>query len=152
MRRVKFDLVLDENKIVYPDGPAFFREVEIVGGTVYALYSGAKDLDSDDRIQELAVDIQIDKSSVMVGEQVNYTATFNALITITDPVPLSVIDRNNQHVKNIGITITDGVATGSISFDRSGDFSITERSINYHKNVIPSHITLNNPVLIRVYE
>lgn len=100
----------------------------------------------------IMVTVSLDKTNCAVGDTVNYDITFSESITVPYIVPISVSDRNGNHVTNIGCTVTDGSATGLFAIERAGDFTVTDEAINFHHTVIEAPLKLTNQPWLRVYQ
>lgn len=104
-----------------------------------------------DALEPIMVTVSLDKSQCEIGTAVNYDISFSEPITVPFIVPISVSDRNGNHIRNIGCSVTDGVATGSFTMNESGDFTVTDEAINYHHTVIERPLKLVEQPWLRVY-
>ena len=100
----------------------------------------------------ITLTVTLDKYQCKIGEEVNYTIEFSKPLTVADIVPISVTDRQGNHITNIGCTIKDGKASGSFSMLVAGDFTVTNESINFHKISIDSQLEIANEFWLRVYQ
>jgi len=105
-----------------------------------------------DVIEPILVTVELSESQCKLGAEVHYTITFDQPITVPFIVPISVSDRNGNHITNIGCTVTDGVATGSFTMAVAGDFTVTDEAINYHHTVITAPLKLAKKPWLRVYQ
>lgn len=154
MRRVKFPLERNGAIIEYPDDRSYFSNVLIDSDNdlVYADYTGSNGtIEDSDEIFHIALTISVDKNVAAVGEAVSYTGTFTPAFDIPI-VPLSLLNRDGLHVKNAGISVVNGQASGTFTFDRSGDYIINSVGINHWKDIFKINIDLAEDVVIRVYE
>jgi len=102
--------------------------------------------------QTIKVVVLLSHQQCEIGTVVSYTITFSEPITIVSVVPISISDRNGDHVTNIGCTIVDGEASGTFMMDRAGDFTVTNEDINFHKSTITTELELTNQPWLRVYQ
>jgi hypothetical protein len=100
----------------------------------------------------IMVTVSLSKERCTVGELVDYTIDFSEPITVQDVVPISVSDRNGNHVTNIGCTVIDGSASGSFIMEKAGDFTVTNEAINYHRKQINAVLELTEQPWLRVYQ
>lgn len=100
----------------------------------------------------IEVDLTLSTEQCAVGETVTYDITFSENITVPVKVPISVFDRNGQHVTNIGCDVTDGKSSGSFVMQSAGDFTVTDEAINYHRKVIDKELKLKVQPWLRVYQ
>lgn len=163
----------------YPDDSALFRDMKTVEfeGVMYwlCLYSGKLNLETGDKKysdyiktnndEPLSVTVTLDKTSAKLvnGEAiVNYTIEFDEPIEspIAITVPISITDRNNMHVDNIGLDIEANLPTkifsGSFAIEKRGDFTVTDEAINFHEstgmNIINRPLKLIKQPWLRVYQ
>lgn len=154
MRRVKFPLEKSANKVQYPDDIDYFSSVVIdtETQTVYANYSGNNGtIENSDEITNISLIITVDKTDVDVGEAVTYSGSFDPPLDIPR-IPLSLVDREGKHVKNVKVSSVSGIVSGTFKFDKSGDYRITNSGINHHKHIFKTNIKLQDEILIRVSE
>lgn len=105
-----------------------------------------------DTKEPILVTVVLSKNQCLLGESVDYTITFDQPITVPYIVPISVSDRNNKHITNIGCTVQNGVATGSFIMGSAGDFTVTNEAINFHNTVIEAPLQLTEQPWLRVYQ
>ena len=130
---------------------------ELVGGDVYRIPVGQGGWEQKIYITPveetiITLTVALSETQCTLGTPINYTVTFSENITVPFVVPISVSDRNGNHITNIGCTVTDGVATGTFTMDRAGDFTITNEAINYHHTVIEATLELDEQPWLRVYQ
>lgn len=100
----------------------------------------------------IGVTVVLSKTQCKLGESVAYAISFDQPITVPFVVPISIIDRNGDHVTNIGCTVTDGSASGSLIMPRAGDFTVTDEAINFHHETIKTPLKLTKQPWLRVYQ
>lgn len=100
----------------------------------------------------IMVTVALSETQCALGEPITYTITFSEAITVPFIVPISVSDRNGNHITNIGCTVTDGAASGSFTMAQAGDFTVTNEAINYHHNAITESLKLVEQPWLRVYQ
>lgn len=105
-----------------------------------------------EEIAPIMLTVVLSKNQCLLGESIDYTINFSEPITVLFIVPISVTDRNGNHITNIGCTVTDGVATGSFTTAKAGDFTVTNEAINYHHTVIEAKLELTEQPWLRVYQ
>ena len=103
-------------------------------------------------VTPITLTVTLDKYQCKIGEEVNYTIEFSKPLTVDYIVPISVTDRQGNHITNIGCTIKDGKASGSFSMLVAGDFTVTNESINFHKIAIDTELKIANEFWLRVYQ
>lgn len=100
----------------------------------------------------LGVSVTLSKYSCPVGTEVSYTVEFDQPITVPDIVPISITDRNGNHITNIGCTVTNGLSEGAFTMQSAGDFTVTNESINFHDTLIEARLMLKKQPWLRVYQ
>lgn len=103
-------------------------------------------------VEPIIVNVDLSESQCKLGTSVDYTITFSQPITVPFVVPISVSDRNGNHITNIGCNVVDGVAIGSFTMAVAGDFTVTDEAINYHHTVITAPLELAEQPWLRVYQ
>ena len=103
-------------------------------------------------VEPITLTVTLDKYQCKIGEEVNYTIEFSKPLTVDYIVPISVTDRQGNHITNIGCTIKDGKASGSFSMSVAGDFTVTNESINFHEIAIDTELKIANEFWLRVYQ
>ena len=115
--------------------------------------------------EPILVTVFLDRNSAKLvagGVLINYTITFGEPIEslIDMDIPISITDRNGDHVDNIGLSIIANTPKeefkGSFVIDKRGDFTVTDEAINFHEstgmNLIPKPLKLTNQPWLRVYQ
>jgi len=152
MRNVKFEYKENElGGIDYPDDISLFRDTYVENGFVYGEYHGEDQTIEDRPPPYIELTVSVDKSQYKVGELITFTGEFNDKSLSIPIIPISVLNRDGQHVDNIGVQVNKGVISGSAKFDKTGDFYINNKGINFHKNVIPIELKLLREIMFRVY-
>ena len=132
------------------------NEEDLVSGDIYRTPSGNGWIEQPysvvEEVKPITVTVALSETQCALGTLVNYNITFSEAITVPFIVPISVSDRNGSHITNIGCTVTSGVATGSFTMDRAGDFTVTNEAINYHHTVIEAPLELTEQPWLRVYQ
>ena len=105
-----------------------------------------------EELPPILITVDLSTYSCKIGEAIGYTITFSEAVTVPFIVPISVTDRNGNHVTNIGCTVTDGVATGEFTLEEAGDFTVTDEAINYHHTVITAPLKMTSEFWLRVYQ
>ncbi len=105
-----------------------------------------------EEVTPIMVTVTLSETRCLLGTEIMYNITFSEAITVPFIVPISVSDRNGNHITNIGCTVTDGAATGSFTMDKAGDFTVTNEAINYHHTVIERPLELTEQPWLRVYQ
>ena len=100
----------------------------------------------------IGIQFNLSKTQCGVGESVDFEVQFSRPITVPQVVPISVSDRNGNHVTNIGISIVDGRAVGRFTPPHAGDFTVTNEAINYHRVLIDAELQLISQPWLRVYQ
>lgn len=103
-------------------------------------------------VDPIMVAVSLSEAQCSLGTEVGYTITFSQPITVPFVVPISVSDRNGNHITNIGCNVVDGVANGSFTMAVAGDFTVTDEAINYHHTVITAPLKLAEQPWLRVYQ
>lgn len=102
----------------------------------------------------LHLDIAADNTAVAVGAPVNITATLKdghgATVPLNQAFAVPIQDSSGNVARIKGVTLVGGVASLSLSFDRSGYYRITEAGIN--AKLAGLHIGLPEPFEITVFE
>lgn len=102
--------------------------------------------------EPIMVTVDLSEEQCKLGTSIDYTITFSQPITVPFVVPISVSDRNGNHITNIGCTVTNGIATGSFTMAVAGDFTVTDEAINYHHTVLAAPLKLVEQPWLRVYQ
>lgn len=102
--------------------------------------------------ESILLTVSLSEVSCLIGSAVDYEITFSESISVPYIVPISVSDRNGNHVTNIGCSVKDGKATGSFKLDSAGDFTVTNEAINFHNSLITKKLKLTSQPWLRVYQ
>ena len=103
-------------------------------------------------IAEITLTVILSAYQCKLGDPIDYDITFSEDITVPFIVPISVSDRNGNHVTNIGCTVTNGKSVGTFIMPSTGDFTVTNEAINYHHTVIEAPLKLTSQPWLRVYQ
>ncbi len=98
------------------------------------------------------ITVTLSDTSCLVGTPIEYLIEFSEDITVPGIVPISITDRDGNHVTNIGCSIENGKASGSFTMGKAGDFTVTDKAINYHKTAIIADLKLISQPWLRVYQ
>jgi hypothetical protein len=98
------------------------------------------------------VEFSLSTSLAAVGQEITYIVRTDPTINKPDAIiPLSITDRNGQHVGNIGLVFENGIAQGAVSFSKTGDYYITEEAINFHADMLGTTIKIKGVLpMVRV--
>lgn len=156
MSFVKFPLEKNETVIIYPDDIIFFSKTRIIieNNVKYVVGEYDGDLELTLYIEPstyIDLEVAVDKSQYKIGEIITFTGEFSDDSLNIPIVPITILDRNGQHVDNIGVEVKDGLINGAVKFNKPGDYYITNKGINYHKNLLPIELRLKKEVSFRVY-
>ena len=99
----------------------------------------------------LEITVVFDSELCTIEHVVLYTITLGEPLNI-DVFPLSIMDRNGNHVTNLACKVTDGQGSGTVAFDSAGDYTVTNNGLNYHHNVLTQDLVLTTQPWIRVCE
>ena len=103
-------------------------------------------------LDPIIVTVTLSKYKCLLGDSVEYSINFSEPLTVDQIVPISVTDRNGDHVTNIGCSVNNGVSSGSFTMTETGDFTVTNESINYHSSSIPVKLKIDKEFWLRVYQ
>lgn len=167
MRRVKFLSGVDlspekrDGTIKYPDDIEHFTSTNIVGDYIYADYSGDDEtIESGDERLFLTLNFpgvapsdETESSILYLVEKntpLNFDGGFSQSINET-VIPLSLLSRDNLHLKNLSISVVNGAFSGSVTFEKDTDYHLTSSGINHHKSILGQEIHLNKEIIFRVH-
>ncbi|MCP4060773.1 MAG: hypothetical protein GY820_35105 [Gammaproteobacteria bacterium] len=102
--------------------------------------------------QCIDITVTLSDDSCLIGAPIEYLIEFSENVTVPGIVPISITDRNGNHVTNIGCSIKDGKASGTFTMGKAGDFTVTDEAINYHKAAIIADLRLTSQPWLRVYQ
>ncbi len=105
-----------------------------------------------EKVKVIDVTVTLSDDSCLIGTPIEYLIEFSESVTVPGIVPISITDRNGNHVTNIGCSIKSGKANGSFTMDKAGDFTVTDKAINYHKTAIIADLKLTSQPWLRVYQ
>lgn len=103
-------------------------------------------------IEPVEITVELSAYQCKLGATIDYTITFSQSITVDGVVPISISDRNGNHVMNIGCIVNKGKSSGSFTMSNTGDFTVTNKAINFHKKSIMSELVLTEQPWLRVYQ
>lgn len=102
----------------------------------------------------LHLEIVADNTAAPVGTLVNIVATLKNghgnTVPLNQAFAVPIQDSSGNVARIKGVTLVDGVASVSLTFDRSGYYRITEAGIN--AKLVGLHIGLPEPFEITVFE
>lgn len=100
------------------------------------------------------LDIVADQTAVPVGTAINITATLKDghgdVVPLNQVFAVPIQDSNGNVARIKGVTLVNGTASLSLTFDRSGYYQITEAGIN--SKLVGVFIGLPAPFEITVFE
>ena len=132
-----------------------FKRVELVeeDGVEYLIgdYSGKLSLTPCiEPPKYLMLSVSVDKTQYKVNDIVKFEGVFeNDSVNIQD-LPITILDRDGKHVDNIAVNVVNGVISGEVTFDKTGDYYITHRGINFHRDVFTAELILETEIKFRV--
>jgi hypothetical protein len=96
--------------------------------------------------------------TVSVGYTIKFSEDIESPVDIN--VPISITDRNGDHVDNVGLYIPANTPTsefaGEFATNKRGDFTVTNDAINFHEstgmNIINRKLILATQPWLRVYQ
>tara|TARA_R110002051_G_scaffold324424_2_gene421633 strand:+ start:32868 stop:33260 length:393 start_codon:yes stop_codon:yes gene_type:complete len=86
---------------------------------------------------------------ISLGDTFAFEFTFSET-SISASIPVSIMDRQGNHIHNVLVNVVDGVGVGSFTPDKAIDYFITDSGINFHHAIISNELRLSHEFYLRV--